>query len=404
MLNPSTSPDDAVQAIPQGLEPKIEIKGLRMDWSALWEKIVRLGLGEVSLRVGTVLISFLFVALAVWVMGSFYLKGKINPYFSSEMILLAPTPAPGEDLPPLAASQEIIPASSGGITRQALLHTTLPAVPRFDVTQYTVAKGDTIFAIAKKFNLNPETILWGNYNILADNPHALKPDQVLNILPTNGVYYEWHAGDGLNGVAEFYGVKPEDIIAYPGNHLDPEKLGDLAKPKIEVGSWLVIPGGKRDFVTWSAPRITRKDPSVAKIFGPGACGPISDGNIGTGAFVWPTPLHYLSGFDYSPETNHYGIDIAGQLGNQIYAADSGVVVYAGWNDFGYGNVIVLDHGNGWQSLYAHLTSLNVGCGASVFQGDVIGAMGSTGKSSGPHLHFELRSDVYGRVNPWNFLQ
>jgi hypothetical protein len=223
-------------------------------------------------------------------------------------------------------------------------------------------------------------------------------------LPTNGVYYEWHAGDGLNGVADFYGVTPESIVNYPGNRLNAETISDYAKPNIEVGSWLVIPDGKREFVAWSAPRITRKDPSVAKIFGPGACGPIMDGNIGGGTFIWPSTMRFISGFDYSPETNHYGIDIGGLEGNLIYATDSGVVVYAGWNDFGYGNVVVLDHGNGWQSLYAHLNSLTVSCGLSVFQGDVIGTMGSTGKSSGPHLHFEMRSDDYGRVNPSNFLQ
>lgn len=399
MLNPSTSLDDAVQ-----VEKSIEIESIptRANWSTIWERLVRMGLGEPSLRIGTVVLSFFFVALAVWVMGGFYLKGKVNPYYTQEMFASAATPNPEDTSPDVVAQGNI--TDQVGITRLALIHTTLPALPRFDVTQYTVVKGDTIFDISEKFNIKPETVLWGNYNILADNPHALQPGQVLNILPTDGVYYEWHAGDGLNGVAEFYGVTPETIVNWQGNHLNPATIGDYVKPNIEVGTWLVIPGGKREFVTWSAPRITRKDPSVAKIFGPGACGPISDGNIGGGTFVWPTTLRYLSGFDFSPETNHYGIDIAGQEGNQIFATDSGVVVYAGWNDFGYGNVIVLDHGNGWQSLYAHLNSLNVACGTSVFQGAVIGAMGSTGKSSGPHLHFELRSDEYGRVNPKNFLQ
>ncbi len=83
---------------------------------------------------------------------------------------------------------------------------------------------------------------------------------------------------------------------------------------------------------------------------------------------------------------------------------SGVVVYAGWNDWGYGYVIVLDHGNGWQTLYAHLSTVNVVCGQSVYQGDVIGAMGSTGNSTGAHLHFEIMHDEYGKVNPHNFLQ
>jgi murein DD-endopeptidase MepM/ murein hydrolase activator NlpD len=79
-----------------------------------------------------------------------------------------------------------------------------------------------------------------------------------------------------------------------------------------------------------------------------------------------------------------------------------VVVYSGWSDWGYGNVIAIDHGTGMQTLYAHLSTINVGCGAFVTQGDVIGAMGSTGNSSGPHLHFEMRLNG-GRVNPHNYV-
>ena len=99
---------------------------------------------------------------------------------------------------------------------------------------------------------------------------------------------------------------------------------------------------------------------------------------------------------------HPAIDIGGQIGNAIYAADSGVVVYAGWSDYGYGYLIVIDHGNGWQSAYAHLSAVGVVCGQSVFQGSVIGGLGSTGNSTGPHLHFEL---VYNgaKLNPLNFV-
>jgi hypothetical protein len=262
--------------------------------------------------------------------------------------------------------------------------------------------GDTIFGIADKFNLSPETILWGNYNPLADDPHRLRPGQKLNILPVNGVYYEWHAGDGLNGVAEFFGVKTEDIVDFPGNNLNKDTLGDYANPNIQPGSWLIVPGGSREFVTWSAPRITRDNPAVAKVLGPGSCEGTWDGPVGNGTFIWPTDQHLLSGFDYTPETNHYGVDLAGHTGSAIYAVDNGVVVYAGWNDWGYGNMVVIDHGGDWQSLYAHLNAWNVVCGAGVYQGTVIGAMGSTGNSSGAHLHFELRVGS-SRVNPWSFL-
>ena len=113
--------------------------------------------------------------------------------------------------------------------------------------------------------------------------------------------------------------------------------------------------------------------------------------------------HYLSGFDYSPDTNHRGIDIAGNTGEAVWATDAGVIVYSGWNDYGYGNMVMVDHGNGWQSLYAHLSSIAVVCGESVGQGTVIGAIGSTGNSSGSHLHFELMNTSAGKVNPHDFL-
>jgi murein DD-endopeptidase MepM/ murein hydrolase activator NlpD len=284
-----------------------------------------------------------------------------------------------------------------------MVHTTIPTRPRTEVITYVVQPGDTIFGIAEKFGLKPESILWGNYYVLADNPHALTPGQELNILPSDGTYHRWSAGEGLNGVAEGYGVTPDDIINFAGNKLDPNTLGSLSNPDIEPGTFLFVPGGQRAFVTWSAPRITRQNPGVAKWIGPGACGTIMDGAVGTGSFIWPSSSHYLSGYEYSPSTNHFAIDIAGDLGEPLWASDSGVIVYAGWNNFGYGNMVVIDHGNGWQTLYAHLSVVGVVCGQSVFQGTPLGQIGSTGKSSGPHIHFEMVHDSYGKVNPLDFL-
>jgi murein DD-endopeptidase MepM/ murein hydrolase activator NlpD len=147
--------------------------------------------------------------------------------------------------------------------------------------------------------------------------------------------------------------------------------------------------------------VTRSNPAAASIIGPGFCGQVVDGAIGTSTFVWPTPGRQISGFSYS--SFHPAIDIGGAIGNAIYASDTGVVVYAGWNTYGYGNLVIIDHGTGWQSLYAHLDRIDVGCGQSIFQGSQVGTMGVTGNSSGPHLHFELQSDQYGKVNPLNFL-
>jgi hypothetical protein len=372
----------------------------------IWDSLSHAGLGEAAFRIGTQVFSVILILAAIVGLRFFYQHlQKIEVPAPREAALAAPLPSPTPTEIPadMPAYPAVTTTYTYGIPRMVLLHTTIPSRPRTEVVTYIVQTGDTIFGIAEKFGLKPETILWGNYYTLADDPHRLLPGQELNIMPMNGTYHRWSEGEGLNGVARGYSVTPDDIINWSGNHLDVNTLGDWSHPNIEPGTMLFVPGGERQFVTWSAPRITRDNPGVAKLLGPGSCGTIMDGAVGTGSFVWPTNNHFLSGYDYSPSTNHYGIDIAGTLGDAIYASDNGVIVYAGWNNWGYGNVIVIDHGGGWQTLYAHLNSYNVGCGQSVYQGGVIGAMGSTGNSSGPHLHFEMLSDQYGKVNPWNFL-
>lgn len=363
-----------------------------------WERILRMGLGEIATKVGTGLLLIILLILVIWVMDRFYLHGNQVASFTSST----------DEATPLA-SQMIetavsIPsfntaAKADGILRAADLHTIIPSRPRFDVIKYTVQKGDNVFAIAEKFNLKPSTILYGNLDILAGNVDLLTPGQELNILPVDGYYYRWNAGDGLNGVAGYLGVVPEDIINFPGNHLKAENIGDYSHPNIEPDTLLIIPGGHGPIISWTGYRITRDAPAEAKVFGPGHCEIVQDGPVGTGTWTLPTVQSYLSGYYWSPETNHFGVDIGGALGSAIYAADSGVVVYAGWNEHGYGNVIVIDHGGGRQTLYAHLSDgLNVTCGSFVTKGDIIAAMGLTGNTSGPHLHFEMWEGNY-RVDP-----
>jgi len=312
-----------------------------------------------------------------------------------------PTTASGgaialSDLPPYSGG----PLLSAIVQRRVDGHTEIPSRPRLEVLKYIVQAGDSLFGIAEKFGLKPETLLWGNYDVLADDPHALQPGQELDVLPVDGTSHAWIEGESLAKVAEFFGVTAQDILDWPGNNLDPEM--DVNNPSIVSGALLVIPEGKREVSTLYRPRITRANPAVARILGPGACGSVYDGPNGTGTFNWPTPLHYLSGFDYNPSLGHPAIDIAGDTGHAITASDSGVVVYAGWNDWGYGLVVVIDHGNDWQTLYAHLSQVNVGCGQAVFQGNLIALMGCTGNCSGPHLHLEVRYGD-GFVNPWNVL-
>jgi len=139
------------------------------------------------------------------------------------------------------------------------------------------------------------------------------------------------------------------------------------------------------------------------VLGPGACESVEAGMAGAGVFVWPADNRFLSGFDYDPSANHPGIDIDGAEGSPVYAADSGVVVYAGWNNWGYGNVVVINHGNGWQTLYAHLSSYYVSCGRGVFQGSTLGAIGSTGNATGSHLHYEMMYNGV-KVNPHDYMK
>lgn len=398
ILLPNSS-EESTASQPNPESPLLEDSSFQRSLIAKWwDTLLQWGWGESVFRFALGTAAFLSLLLTTLLLQSFYYqvvqahaeeqKREIAELQEQAMIILPPIPGP----------QEL-----QGVMRQTSLHTIIPTRPRQEVIKYVVQPGDTVFGIAEKFGLKPQTILWANYYTLLDNPHSLKPGQELNILPVDGTYYQWQAGDGLNGVARFFGVKPEDIINFPANHLDPETIGDYANPNIKPGTWLVIPGGRREFVSWSAPiGVTRTNPAVARALGPGSCGPVNGGAVGFGSFIWPANKHYLSGYDYSPETNHYGIDIAGNQGEAVYASDAGVIVYAGWNDWGYGNMIIIDHGNGFQTLYAHLSALNVVCGQSVGQGDVIGAIGSTGRSSGPHLHFEIISST-SKVNPWNFL-
>jgi murein DD-endopeptidase MepM/ murein hydrolase activator NlpD len=367
----------------------------------VWESLSRIGLAEITLRLGTHITLLILVGLVLWAIPQFYFNYSINMANDAALAASLTTPTPGF-VPPALADQTASNRLQSVIPRQVNLHTTVPTRPRTEVIVYKVKPGDTLFGIAEKFGLKPETLLWGNQLVLGDNPHNLRPDQELNILPVDGTYYRWQAGDGLNGVASFFGVKPEDIVNYPGNHLDPKKIGDYAHPNIKAGVWLVVPGGKRNFVTWSAPEIPRDNPGVAKVLGPGACESIPQGPIGAAMFIWPANNHFLSGYDYTPSTNHFGIDIDGETGDPVYAVDSGVVVYSGWNNWGYGNVVVINHGNGWQTLYAHLSNILVGCGQSVIQGGVIGAIGETGNAAGSHLHFEMMYNGT-KVNPWNYL-
>ncbi len=392
---PNPVENDAKKRRESNTDSPLNQPGLIGRWI---NSLVDMGLGEPLLRIGTNLFSIIAIGLVILLVQGFYRQGE-NPLSANTGQVSGPVVTESVDTLP---APEVNISIVEGIARSAQIHTNVPSRPRDEIAIYTVQDGDTVFGIAEKFGLEPQTILWGNYEVLLDDPHSLRPGQELSILPVDGVYWEWLGGLTFGSWAEFYGVTAADIIEYPGNNLDPKSFPDYENANIEVGTWLIIPHGKREFVSWSAPLgVTRENPASARVLGAGACDPVSGGAIGYGYYVYPTNKHYLSGFDFSTKSNHLGIDLAGNEGEGVYASDAGVIVYAGWNDYGYGNMIMIDHGNGFQSLYAHLSAFNVGCGQSVGQGEVIGAVGSTGRSSGSHLHFELMAGM--KVNPWDYL-
>ena len=243
---------------------------------------------------------------------------------------------------------------------------------------YIVQPGDTVFGIAKKFNLKPETIMWSNRD-LELNPDLLRVGDELTILPVDGVYHQVQKGETISAIAKKYKVKPSVIINYEWNNLK-----DANEP-LQPGRYLIVPGGEKPFI-----------PRTVSIYR----GPIpKNAKRGTGSFVWPVSgtitQQYWKG--------HRALDIGSWMGNPVVAADSGYVVFAGWDNSGYGNLIVIDHGNGYRTYYAHLSRIFVRRGESVGKGQRIGSVGSSGNSTGPHLHFEIRFRNVQR-NPFGFLR
>jgi len=282
------------------------------------------------------------------------------------------------------------------IERSTNPDTVLPVGSRKKTVEYTVASGDSLFGIAKQYEVEPESVLWANTDTLNDDPHMISVGVKLKIPPVDGILYIWQEGDKLEEVAAKYNASVEDILLYTGNDLD------ISNPVIEPGTFLMIPDGWRPLQPWVIPVSAGSDAGVtAQIAGPGSCTP-GGGSVGTYSFVWPAPYYgQISGNDYW--AGHQAIDAQCFQGDSIFASDSGVVIYSGAISGGYGNLVAIDHQNGYLTLYAHLNGFNVGCGQSVGQGQVIGFCGSTGNSTGAHLHFEIRQNG-GFVNPWHVLQ
>jgi len=278
---------------------------------------------------------------------------------------------------PLTLPAKLNDTEDDVLIRAAVPHTIIPDRSRAEISTYSVQSGDTVFGIAAKFGLTPETILWANSD-LEDNPDWLAVGRAITILPVDGVYHQVGGGDTIEGIAATYKADSEAIINFELNELDPDD------PVINAGQWLVVPYGSKPFV----PRTVVAFSGVVP----------ADATIGTGAFGWPASGTIFQGY----WSGHQAIDVAAWNGAPVAAADSGHVIFSGWDNTGYGYTVVIDHGNGFQTLYAHLDAYYVNAGENIAKGQHIADMGSTGNSTGPHLHFELRQSTILR-NPVGFL-
>ena len=254
--------------------------------------------------------------------------------------------------------------------------------PKGEVTEYRVQEGDTVSSIAVKFGVSIDTIMWENNLKSVD---AIKPKQILKILPVSGVKHKVKRGETIYSIAKDYQVDAQNIIDYPFNTFSNDETFALS-----AGQELVIPDGIKPKevvidIRYTATRTVAPIPGV----------------VGEGNFMWPTS----GGISQKHSWYHQAVDISNHSNPAIVAAQGGTVVTAGWNGGGYGNYVIIDHGNGYKTLYAHMlnNSIAVKPGQKVNQGQKLGTMGSTGRSTGTHLHFEVIGPG-GKLNPLSVLK
>lgn len=283
-------------------------------------------------------------------------------------------PLPSLAAPTTLASEVVVP--------QTTTQTLIPeGRPRAEVVEHTIVAGETLSQVAERYTVSVETIKWAN-NLSTDN---VNPGDKLSVLPVTGVRHTVVAGETLEDVAKKHNASSQAIVDFPFND-----IGDDFK--LKVGQVLIIPDGKP---------IEAPKPAPA----PKPAAPKATGAKSRSGFIWPINMGVSNISQYS-SWFHTAVDIAGPVGTPIVAAKSGRVVDAQNLWYGYGRYVQINHGDGTYSLYAHMSNFIVKNGQSVNQGQVIGYRGSTGRSTGPHLHFEIRtgSGSFGeRKNPLVYL-
>ncbi|KKR79398.1 MAG: Peptidase M23 family protein [Candidatus Daviesbacteria bacterium GW2011_GWA1_41_61] len=301
--------------------------------------------------------------------------------FGGQTIISSTFPGVGGEDPRFAQTFE--PSTDDPVLNSLYdTHTNISKKPRSEVIEYLVKTGDTLSSIADEHDISVDTILWANDLTSKD---SIKPGQKVKILPVSGVAHTVKSGDTLESVAKKYAAESQAVLDYPFNDL-PDDF------KLKTNQLLIVPDGVPPKAPISKPRAAPR--YLAQTQGPAFSAP------GGGSFSWPTRGSFTQYFSWY----HPGIDLADSSAPPIAAADGGSVVVAGWPDnYGYGNRVVVDHGNGYKTLYAHLSNIYVSIGQTVSRGQVLGKMGTTGRSTGIHLHFEIRYKGIA-VNPLAILK
>ena len=272
---------------------------------------------------------------------------------------------------------------NSGIEREIQIKTQLQDDVSYEVTEYTAQSSDSLWSIAKKFDLQPETILWGNEWL--SSVGVLQIGDTLKIMPTDGVLHTVKEGDTLETLQRLHGTPTQEIFEYFGNEFDL-----TLPPELKVGQQIIVPNGTSPIV-WSEAQAPVAETTTSATEYP---------NPGTGYFIWPVAPPYLRTQEFWG--GHPAIDINTYFRQPIFASDSGTVRFSGWSDIGYGNLVIIDHGNGYRTYYAHNEANLVSAGQVVIQGQQIAESGSTGNSTGDHLDFRI---YYGGsfFNPLEYL-
>ncbi len=264
---------------------------------------------------------------------------------------------------------------------------------------YTIQPGDSITSIAASYGIDPSYILWNNPEVSAD-PNLLLIGKQLIVPSVNGIVYNVVRGDTLSDVAAYYRIDTQSIAAFSGNNIaSPDQLSD--------GMVLLLPGAVPPPPPPPPERgadVPAPEPASGGIPVPAGVPPDAAAAASSG-YIWPVQGAISQGFGV-PELGSYhkGIDIdgIGQYGAPVAAAAAGTVVLANWDDWGLGYHVMLQHADGSRTVYGHLSDIWVTAGQVVSQGEAVGALGSSGYSTGAHLHFELWIDGVP-VDPLNYL-